>query len=337
MAFVRLGGHRAPLQAPVAPDTIEAVCREALGSAARLTACEHVPHGQFNTTYRLGFAAHAPLILRVAPPSNAPLFRHERGLLAREFAVHRCLAAASDAIPRIVHHDFSCATIARPLLLLECRPGVVWDHIAAEIAEEDTHALWREFGTQVRAIHAVEGELFGFPCADEGRRSHADWLLGLFADLAADLDERKLLVPGLTGFRQRLHAGHAALEAPAPPRLVHGDLWLQNVLVERRAGRWRISAILDAERAFWSEPAAEWIFSHLRLPPAFWQAYGAHPIAGAGDRSARLRVLAYRARAALQLILEGWRRGTDTAFAERNFATCVDMHADLHEACTCAP
>ena len=79
---------------------------------------------------------------------------------------------------------------------------------------------------------------------------------------------------GLARFREQLRACRAQLELSQPPRLVHGDLWPRNVLVEQHDDGWRISAILDAERAFWGEPAAEWIFGFLDLPQAFWEAYG---------------------------------------------------------------
>ena len=327
MSFVRVAGHASVLWTPVAHATIAAACHKAFGEHARLVACEAVTHGGFNTIYRVHMAAHEPVVLRVSPLRRAPLFRHERGLLAREAAVHTRLAAIGLVIPRILHQDFSCTTLPRPHLFLEYRRGQPWDDVAPRIAPARAASLWSEFGNHVRKIHAIEGEAFGSPLRGEGRASHAEWLLSLFDDLATDLAERKLLVPGLAEFRIALQRRREQLELHTPPRLVHGDLWLRNVLVTREPGGWRLGAILDAERAFWSEPAAEWIFSHLEIPPAFWEAYGVDLSPGRLDDDAVLRTLVYRARGALQLVLQCYRSGVSAAFALARFRACAQEFA----------
>ena len=327
MAFVRLAGHDSVLWAPVDAPAIEAACRQALGADVRVLACEAVRHGKFNTSYRIGLAGHEPVILRVSPPARAPLFRHERGLLAREAAIHPRLATIGPVVPRILHRDFTCTILPRPYLILEYRPGAVWDEVAARVPPAANEALWRAYGAHVRQIHAISGECFGSPLPGEGDTSYPDWLIGLFDELAADLAERKLLVPGLTRFRGELHARRARLEPDGGPRLVHGDLWLRNVLVAERDGQWQISALLDAERAFWGEPAAEWIFSHLEMPRAFWDSYGTDLSPAGLHGDAQLRAFAYRARGALQLILECWRCGADAAFAHANFRAAAQAFA----------
>ena len=250
---------------------------------------------------------HEPFVLRVSLVGRATLSRPARERLGREAAVHTRLAAVGPVIPRILHQDFSCTTLPRPSLFLELRRGQPWDDVAPRIAPARAASLWSEFGNHVRKIHAIEGEAFGSPLRGEGRASHAEWLLSLFDDLATDLAERKLLVPGLAEFRIALQRRREQLELHTPPRLVHGDLWPRNVLVTREPGGWRLGAILDAERAFWSEPAAEWIFSHLEIPPAFWEAYGVDLSPGRLDDDAALRTLVDRARGALHLGLQCYR------------------------------
>ena len=104
---------------------------------------------------------------------------------------------------------------------------------------------------------------------------------------------------------------------------MHGDLWTRNVLVARGGDGWHIRALLDAERAFFGEPAAEWIFGWLDLPEAFWRAYGTNLADGAlaGDASWRRR--AYQALGALQLILDSVRFGFDAGFARDGFSRTV--------------
>ena len=93
-------------------------------------------------------------------------------------------------------------------------------------------------------------------------------------DLAADLAEQHVEVAGLERFRELLDDERQRFDSVTAPRLVHGDLWLRNVLVEQGPDGWRITALLDAKRAFFGDPAAEWIFGFLDIPRAFWDGYG---------------------------------------------------------------
>jgi Phosphotransferase enzyme family len=67
----------------------------------------------------------------------------------------------------------------------------------------------------------------------------------------------------------------------------HGDLWLFNLLIERKQDGARIVGVLDADRGSWGDPLADWTFFLLprRASPQeqalFWQAYG-QPGAGPG-------------------------------------------------------
>ncbi len=72
------------------------------------------------------------------------------------------------------------------------------------------------------------------------------------------------------------------------PRLLHGDLWLFNLLIERTKEGPRIVGVLDADRGSWGDPLADWTFFLLsrRASPQeqalFWQDYG-QPGAGPGE------------------------------------------------------
>jgi aminoglycoside phosphotransferase (APT) family kinase protein len=76
---------------------------------------------------------------------------------------------------------------------------------------------------------------------------------------------------------------HALLDAVREPRLLHGDLWLFNLLIERGPAGPAIVGILDADRAWWGDPMADWtmfVLSKSASPETqpmyerFWQAYG---------------------------------------------------------------
>jgi Phosphotransferase enzyme family len=71
----------------------------------------------------------------------------------------------------------------------------------------------------------------------------------------------------------------ALLDEITCPQLLHGDLWLFNLLIERTKEGPRIVGVLDADRGSWGDPLADWTFFLLsrRARPQeqalFWQAY----------------------------------------------------------------
>lgn len=316
------------LQAPVADDALAALCRKLLGAGADLLAAERLQGGRFNTCYGLQCAGHAPLILRLAPPPAAHLFRHERALLQRECSIQPLLANAATVFPRLVATDFSGAIVPRACVLQNRLEGDLWSNVAARLDAADTASLWRQLGFYVRRIHGITARAYGFPAPTAGNARYSDFLRGWVDGMAQDLDELGLVVDGIDHFRQLLRRGADRLDAAGTPRLVHGDLWPRNILVAQRAGAWLITGILDAERAFWGDPAAEWIFSFLDIPEDFWRAYGRDYSFGMLDGAAVFRRRCYEARGALQLILEGKRHGFDTAFAHRDFANSIARMAD---------
>lgn len=329
MRYRELPRQPGVLQEAVDDEVLAALCRRMLGAGTDLCASEPLAGGRFNTTYRLHFAGRSPLILRLAPPRRAHLFRHEAAALRRECTIQPLLARTAAVFPRMVATDFSGTVVSRDCVLQDCLAGDLWAEVAPRLGAEDSASLWRQFGTHVRRIHALRGSGFGFPSPAPLRRSYSVWLQELVAGMASDIGELGLQVEGLDHFRALLAQGAARIDRAGPPRLVHGDLWPRNVLVTQRDEGWLISGILDAERAFWGDPAAEWIFSFLDIPDDFWCAYGQDLSASAREGDALFRRCCYQARGALQLILEAHRHGFDAGFAHDDFAASLDHIAGL--------
>ncbi len=317
------------LQAPLDDAELAALCRHLLGEQTPLLHQEHVRSGRFNTTHRLYFAGRPPLILRLAPPPGAQLFRHEAALLQHECAIQPLLATVGAVIPKVLAADFSRALLPRAFVLQNCLEGVLWDEVAASLNSDETASLWRQLGFYVRRIHGITSQHFGFPAPLGSHQHYSNWLSTLVDGMAQDFDELGLAIDGMDMFRKLLTRGAALIDQVGAPCLVHGDLWPRNILVTRRAGEWVISGVLDAERAFWGEPAGEWIFSFLDIPEDFWRAYGDCLAAHALDRAALYRRRCYEARGALQLILEAQRYGFDAGFARQDFAASVSRMEQL--------
>jgi len=249
-------------------------------------------------------------------------------LLQRECSIQPLLANAATVFPRLIATDFSGSVVPRACVLQNRLEGELWSSVTSRHDAADTAALWRQLGYYVRRIHGITARSYGFPAPAADHARFSDFLRGWVNGMAQDLDELGLAVDGIGHFRQLLQCGADRIDAAGTPCLVHGDLWPRNILVAQRAGAWVITGILDAERAFWGDPAAEWIFSFLDIPEEFWRAYSRDYSSGMLDGAALFRRRCYQARGALQLILEGQRHGFDTAFAHRDFANSLARMAD---------
>ncbi|HVN43113.1 MAG TPA: aminoglycoside phosphotransferase family protein [Steroidobacteraceae bacterium] len=320
MSFVAVERHASGLLSEVSADRLADIARSALGERTRLATHHLLGDGHFTTSYLLECEHEAPVVLRLAPEPTARLWRHERALLQRQCSVQPVLESVGPIVPRLLHMDFSRRVVPRDWALFEWRPGESWESVAGSIDAVASARLWRQFGGIVREVHAQRGEHFGYPAPCQGHAGFGEWFTGIVDDLATDLTEQNVAVAGLDRFRALLREERWRFDAVDEPRLVHGDLWQRNVLVEPGPQGWHITGLLDAERAFFGDPAAEWIFGFLDIPEAFWEGYGRRLTSDALDSDARWRRCAYQARGALYMMLEGVRFGFDATFAHEQFA-----------------
>ena len=320
MNFVAVERRASGLLSEVGADRLRAITRDFFGASARLTSHRLLGDGHFSTSYLLECEGERPLVLRLSPEPAAKLWRHERALLQRQCAVQPLLEAVRDIVPRILRTDFTRRLVPRDWALLEWRPGQTWESAAPSIDPQSSRALWRDFGRIVREVHAGRGDRFGYPAPCPAHADCGSWFIRVVDDLAADLAEQEVEVAGLAPYRALLREEARRFRAVTVPSLVHGDLWWRNVLVQEGADGWRITALLDAERAFFGDPAAEWVFGFLDIPPAFWEGYGRSLHVDALDADAAWRRRAYQARGALYMMLEGVRFGFDARFAHEQFA-----------------
>lgn len=107
----------------------------------------------------------------------------------------------------------------------------------------------------------------------------------------------------------------SALEVVKVPVLTHFDLWEGNVFVLREgAGRPRVEAIIDGERAFWGDPCAELtsvvLFGEVEREASFLRGYQAATGAPlAFTENLRERLLLYRGYLYLIMVIEAAPRG----------------------------
>jgi aminoglycoside phosphotransferase (APT) family kinase protein len=268
---------------------IQAVCTRAFGSGVMVESAHELGGGEFNSVYRIGLTGRSPVVLRVAPPPGVDLAWHETNLMRHEHAVRPYLAPLASLLPLTLAIDFTHQLLDRDYLFQTFMPGERWKDVADQLSADEEERLWRQLAHIATSIHGVRGEVFGHP--DPSRQfptwseTALDWVSRSLADaLRAGLD-----AGDLRELRDVAQTRADLLDEVTVPRLLHGDLWTMNILIERGPGGAHINAVLDSDRVSWGDPLADWTFYLLprraseRMQAAFWDGYG-RPAATLGVR-----------------------------------------------------
>ncbi|MEU1517426.1 aminoglycoside phosphotransferase family protein [Streptomyces sp. NPDC005811] len=254
----------------VSAEELDVLMREATGVGCRLET--ELTDGWFNTAYRVRFDDGRAAVVKLAPPAGTPVLRYERGIMATEAAVYRRLASPAGAgvpTPELLY-------AGEEFLAVSVLDGTPWDKVADRLPAAAESALRRELGGITARLHTLVAEdgRFGYPAPESGL-SAPDWRTAFTAMVEALLADAEHWGSDLGAshaeIRDLVAAGGAALDEVTRPCLVHFDLWPGNIFVgvpdttgaEGSASTPRITGLIDHERAFWGDPAAELVSMEL--------------------------------------------------------------------------
>ncbi len=331
MEYITIEHEPDALQQALEPAQLVEVCERAFGRGTRVESARELGGGEYNTTYLVRVAGLEPVILRVAPPPDALLFEDERALMRKEQAIQPYFAPIATLMPRTLMVDFTHQVVGRDYMFQTYMPGDRWSEVEHELTPEEDEALWHQFARIARTIHGVEGETFGYPYPGPRFPSWRLAVLDFVARVAGELEGEGLDTADAGVVRRAVEENGPIFEAIARPRLTHGDLWPFNMLIERGPGGPAITAVIDADRAWWCDPMADWTAHLFRIknsPRAsrnratFWGEYGPYDQGPA----AHLRELVY----------DGMHAGSVLAWAKRydKRNTAAEASSRLRDAAT---
>jgi aminoglycoside phosphotransferase (APT) family kinase protein len=311
----------------VRADELAAMVRRAFGAAAEVAAFRELPDGSYNAAYLVTLAgapvdpADQPgwsgvdLVLKVAPDPSLRLLTHEVDLMRTEVDFNRRAAAVGVPVPDVVYADFSRTLLKTDYAFLSRVPGAPLESVRESLTDQELAALRGELAGITARLHAVTGPAFGYPL--RGSRSWQGSWRAAFGAMVDDLlaDARRLgsdLPASPDRIGALMHRHDDALDAVDRPALVHFDLWDGNAFVERGPdGGWRVTGLIDGERAFFGDPVAELVslalFRDLADAPEVLAGYPMELTAGV-----RRRLTLYTAYLYLIMSIEGVTRGFDS-------------------------
>jgi len=279
MDFSAVERQPGAFQRPVSPAQVDALLARTLGEGVPVARVVEIATGTYNNTYRVELADREPVVLRVAP---APSLQHRGDYQAmrNEHAATPLLAVLGPLVPRTLAVDFTHEVLGRDALVQQLLPGISASAVVPDWPSTRRASFFRALGAITRTAHSVRGEEFGRVAGPTWPTWSAATVVHLL-DLAADLDDL-----GGDGTEIRRVADAAEryaddLDELSVPRLLHGDLWLLNVLVADNADD-AITGVLDHDSAAWGDPAGDWTLQKIREGAgterdAFWETYGPPP------------------------------------------------------------
>lgn len=289
------------------------MCARAFGAGAAIETVVELPWGTYNNVYRVEIVDRPPVVLRIAPAPGRQ-FRVDAALMRNEYAAAPYFAPISDLMPHILFADFTQQIVGRDYMVESLLPGVPAPDGLARYPRPQWSGLFRHIGVITRRIHAVSGPAFGLVAGPH----HSRWseaLIAYFRTAAedvrdADYDDTDIMT--LSDVVGRLGA---LFDEITEPRLLHGDGWTANFLVDPATADLPLTGICDWDRAEWGDPLADWAVQRALLRPrsereTFWEGYGRPRTDAVG-----IRQEIYRARQAVGLRLDYIRDGNQAGIA----------------------
>ena len=234
------------------------------------------------------FILNATAVIKLFPPMVA-------GDFVRERAVYRLLDDRLPEMPRLLADGVLHDRIDWPYLVTSFLPGAAWREVQAAMPQAQQLAVARALGERIGRVHATPitpdplASGHGWPPPDAWPRFVAARLVEAPAALRAVLPEP------VAAEAELLLQGTEWLDRP--PRLLHGDLTQDHVLVTVQDGVWTLSGLIDWADAEVGDPAYEWVALYFgfcdgeaALLRAFLAGYDPD---GGGQLPDRRRLLAY--------------------------------------------
>ena len=233
--------------------------------------------GKFSETFSVA-GPDGQYVLRVAPPDSVLQLFYEYRMMRQEPAIHaRLLAETSVPVPPILACDFSRQVIDRDYLLMPRLAGRPLSDSSLD-GRARSFAL-RQWGQAVAEVHTLtdpEGR-FGYLGEHHCMAPQPSWPEAFAVMYRKELDD--VVACGVydaatadtaMGLLER-HAD--VFDNCHTSRLLHGDLWVTNLMVGDDGS---VTGVIDFDRACWGD--VEWDLAIAEYcgvtQPAFWEGYG---------------------------------------------------------------
>jgi len=225
---------------------------------------ERLAGGLFAAVHGVTLDDGRRVVVKAGTADPSRLLGYEHGIIGTEAAflrlVHATPEAPTSLVPEVLHEDRTRTAFPGDAVVMSHLPGVPWwrlmtdaERAGAPVDDATVARVQRETGAALARLHRARGTLYGYPAPEAGL-ARTTWPDAFAAMIEAILDDAArwgIEVPSFA-VREGVVRGEQALARITTPRLVHGDLWDGNVLVDPVTHE--VTGIIDGERALFGDP-----------------------------------------------------------------------------------
>ncbi len=290
--------------------------------------------GKFSETFDVA-GQGGRYVLRVAPPDDMLQLFYERRMMRQEPNIHaRLLAETAVPVPPITAHDFSRERIDCDYLIMPRLEGLPLSEAGLDgPAKARAITEWGGYIGQVHSITDPENR-FGYLGEHRCMAPQATWAEAFEVMWRAELDDIVAC-----GIYDRSVADEAvglladnlkAFENCRTSHLLHGDIWVTNLLVGPDG---EVTGVLDFDRACWGD--IEWDLAIAEYcgvaGPDFWEGYGRQIETHTGQAAVRrMFYLLYEHQKYIVISMSS-RRGRNRPLAQRYADECLTVMKNFRQ------
>ncbi len=220
-----------------------------LAGIKNLEKIEELKGGEFNLAYKV-YTKNKNYILKVGPKENTDMLTYERGIMDVELWAYEEIRKNTDIIiPDIVYssnevigNKWFVMTVIEEDLLCEL-----------ELTEEQMYNWQYQFGEALAELHNIKNDKFGYKQCGL-HNTWKDAYYDMIFNLIEDAEKQGATLPDLAKILRFIKKWEGALEEVREPRLVHFDLFTNNVFIDEFGN---FAGLIDTERCFFGDYYAD--------------------------------------------------------------------------------
>jgi len=212
---------------------------------------EELTGGEFNRAFKLQ-TPKGRFVLKIAPSKGTTTLRYEQGIMDVELWVYDAIKnKTSIPIPQILYSGND--VIDNQWFIMEELQGKLL--YEAGLSKEEADRYQYQFGQKLAELHKIRNDAFGYMQMN----LHPTWkdaYYDMVFSLIADGEDQGDIIPGVADVLRYIRKYEFALEAVKTPRLIHFDLFSNNIFADENKN---FSGLIDTERCFWGDYYADFI------------------------------------------------------------------------------
>jgi len=250
-------------KARVSEEQIHHIIRYVLGwekPVRRLTALNG---GCFNLSYRVDFEDEESIIIKIGPPEEVEVLSYEKDMMETELWIHNLIEKnPAVSVPKILYTDFSRKDIPYPYFIMTALQGSPMNELN-DLSEQEKRNIFLTLAGYMAEIHRIKGDHFGYALMRDHlqNRSYFEAFTHMVEVILSDGKKRKVTLPASEErIFQSIYKFQDVFSTCSVPVLNHFDLWEGNLFIkETEEGQRQLEAIIDFERGFYADPAADFV------------------------------------------------------------------------------